>query len=128
LVLGTLLKIPANFYVVTEWTPAAGDKARREVNKRRRHFNISKTGLCRTWVTMQPASSPFLSFLRKATLAPYRLLERVEDVSQKSLTATLGGLERDGLARRSITAQVPIRVDYEATTSGHELIVEFQLF
>jgi hypothetical protein len=44
LVLDTLLKIPANFYVVTEWTPVAGDKARREVNKRRRHFNISKKG------------------------------------------------------------------------------------
>lgn len=44
LVLDALLKIPANFYVVTEWTPQAADKARKEVNKRRRHFNISKTG------------------------------------------------------------------------------------
>jgi type IV secretion system protein TrbE len=44
LVLDALLKIPANFYVVTEWTPLAADKARREVNKRRRHFNMSKTG------------------------------------------------------------------------------------
>jgi type IV secretion/conjugal transfer VirB4 family ATPase len=45
LVLDSLLKIPANFYVVTEWTPLATDKARKEVNKRRRHFNMSKTGL-----------------------------------------------------------------------------------
>src|SRR6202522_585413 len=44
LVLDTLLKIPANFYVVTEWTPLPADKARKEVNKRRRHFNMSKTG------------------------------------------------------------------------------------
>ncbi len=44
LVLNALLKIPANFYVVTEWTPLAMDKARKEVNKRRRHFNMSKTG------------------------------------------------------------------------------------
>ena len=44
LVLDALLKIPGNFYVVTEWTPLPGDKARKEVNKRRRHFNISKTG------------------------------------------------------------------------------------
>jgi type IV secretion system protein VirB4 len=44
LVLDALLKIPANFYVVTEWTPVSADKARKEVNKRRRHFNISKTG------------------------------------------------------------------------------------
>ncbi|WP_263354207.1 VirB4 family type IV secretion system protein [Acidicapsa acidisoli] len=44
LVLDSLLKIPANFYVVTEWTPLSTDKARKEVNKRRRHFNMSKTG------------------------------------------------------------------------------------
>lgn len=45
LALDALLKIPADFYVVTEWTPISADKARKEVNKRRRHFNISKTGL-----------------------------------------------------------------------------------
>jgi type IV secretion system protein TrbE len=44
LALDALLKIPANFYVATEWTPLATDKARKEVNKRRRHFNVSKTG------------------------------------------------------------------------------------
>jgi type IV secretion system protein TrbE len=44
LVLDALLKIPGNFYVVTEWAPITTDKARKEVNKRRRHFNISKTG------------------------------------------------------------------------------------
>jgi type IV secretion system protein VirB4 len=44
LVLDSLLKIAANFYVVTEWTPITTDKARKEVNKRRRHFNVSKTG------------------------------------------------------------------------------------
>src|SRR5579864_3208508 len=44
LVLDALLKIPGNFYVVTEWTPLPANKARKEVNKRRRHFNMSKTG------------------------------------------------------------------------------------
>jgi type IV secretion/conjugal transfer VirB4 family ATPase len=44
LVLDSLLKISANFMVCTEWTPLPADKARREVNKRRRHFNMSKTG------------------------------------------------------------------------------------
>ena len=46
---------------------------------------------------------------------------------KKSLTSTLHGLERDGLVR-SITAQVPIRVDYEAPALGQELIVKFQSF
>src|SRR5208283_1069595 len=27
-----------------EWTPLPADQARKEVNKRRRHFNVSKTG------------------------------------------------------------------------------------
>ena len=44
LVLDALLKIPASFTVCTEWAPLAPDKARKEVTKRRRHFNISKTG------------------------------------------------------------------------------------
>jgi type IV secretion/conjugal transfer VirB4 family ATPase len=44
LALDALLKIQANFRVITEWTPLAADKARKEVNKRRRHFNMSKTG------------------------------------------------------------------------------------
>lgn len=43
LVLDSLLKIPANFIVCTEWTPLPASKARKEVNKRRRHFNMSKT-------------------------------------------------------------------------------------
>jgi type IV secretion system protein VirB4 len=44
LVLDALLKVPANFYAVTEWAPLTADKARKEVNKRRKHFNVSKTG------------------------------------------------------------------------------------
>jgi type IV secretion system protein VirB4 len=44
LVLDALLKIAANFHVVTEWTPMTTGQARKEVNKRRRHFNVSKTG------------------------------------------------------------------------------------
>jgi type IV secretion/conjugal transfer VirB4 family ATPase len=43
LVLDQLLKIEANFYVVTEWTPLTNGKARKEVKKRRRHFNMAKT-------------------------------------------------------------------------------------
>jgi len=44
LVLDRLLKIESNFYVVTEWTPLSLAKARKEVDKRRRHFNMSKSG------------------------------------------------------------------------------------
>lgn len=44
LVLDKLLKIEANFYAVSEWTPLANDAAKREVVKRRRHANVSKSG------------------------------------------------------------------------------------
>jgi type IV secretion/conjugal transfer VirB4 family ATPase len=45
LVLDRLLKIEANFYAVTEWTPLATEAAKKEVVKRRRHANMSKAGL-----------------------------------------------------------------------------------
>ena len=44
LLLDALLKIPANFIAVSEWMPLPAAAARKEVSKRRRHFNISKTG------------------------------------------------------------------------------------
>ncbi len=44
LVLDRLFKIEGNFHVVTEWTPLSMAKARKEVDKRRRHFNMSKSG------------------------------------------------------------------------------------
>lgn len=51
-----------------------------------------------------------------------RLLGHVTGISQKSLTATLRQLARDGLVTRTVTVRSPIRVDYEATALGIELI------
>ena len=58
----------------------------------------------------------------KGPLRFSRLLERVQGVSQKSLTATLRELERDGFITRAVTVQVPIRVDYTATPLGQAFI------
>ncbi|MFX0573233.1 winged helix-turn-helix transcriptional regulator [Nocardia nepalensis] len=46
----------------------------------------------------------------------------ISGVSPKMLTRTLRTLERDGLLERRITAEVPVRVDYELTALGHSLL------
>ncbi len=45
----------------------------------------------------------------------------VGGISQKMLTTTLRGLERDGFVTRTVTPTIPPRVDYELTPLGHDL-------
>jgi DNA-binding HxlR family transcriptional regulator len=49
------------------------------------------------------------------------LARTIAGVSQKMLTQTLRHLERDGLVSRTVTPQVPVRVDYTLTPLGREL-------
>jgi DNA-binding HxlR family transcriptional regulator len=43
-------------------------------------------------------------------------------ISQRMLTLTLRGLERDGLVSRTVFPTIPPRVDYELTTLGRSLL------
>jgi DNA-binding HxlR family transcriptional regulator len=45
----------------------------------------------------------------------------IDGISQRMLTLTLRGLERDGLVTRTAHPTVPPRVDYELTALGHTL-------
>jgi DNA-binding HxlR family transcriptional regulator len=54
------------------------------------------------------------------------LRRTIEGISQRMLTLTLRGLERDGLVTRTIYPTVPPRVDYELTTSGRTLLEPVQ--
>src|SRR6516164_3151356 len=43
-------------------------------------------------------------------------------ISQRMLTLTLRGLERDGLVTRTVFPTIPPRVDYALTKLGHSLL------
>jgi DNA-binding HxlR family transcriptional regulator len=49
------------------------------------------------------------------------LKRRVDGISQRMLTLTLRGLERDGLVTRTVFPTIPPRVDYELTDLGRGL-------
>jgi DNA-binding HxlR family transcriptional regulator len=50
------------------------------------------------------------------------LQKRIGNISQKMLSATVRGLERDGYLTRTVTPIIPPRVDYELTDLGRELL------
>src|SRR3954471_24045310 len=50
------------------------------------------------------------------------LRRTIEGISQRMLTLTLRGLERDGLVTRTMFSTIPPRVDYELTKLGRSLL------
>jgi DNA-binding HxlR family transcriptional regulator len=54
------------------------------------------------------------------------LRRSIEGISQRMLTLTLRGLERDGLVTRTVHPSIPPRVDYELTKQGRTLLQPIQ--
>ncbi|MDZ7282281.1 helix-turn-helix transcriptional regulator [Sphingomonas sanguinis] len=50
------------------------------------------------------------------------LRRRIDGISQRMLTITLRGLERDGLVSRTLFPTIPPRVDYALTNVGRSLL------
>jgi DNA-binding HxlR family transcriptional regulator len=50
------------------------------------------------------------------------LRRALDGISQKMLTTTLRGLERDGFVTRTVLPTIPPRVDYELTELGRDLL------
>ncbi|MEC5320716.1 helix-turn-helix domain-containing protein [Brenneria populi subsp. brevivirga] len=64
-----------------------------------------------------------IALLANGPLRFNELKRRIEGISQRMLTLTLRGLERDGLISRTIFATIPPRVDYALTALGTTLLV-----
>jgi DNA-binding HxlR family transcriptional regulator len=60
--------------------------------------------------------------LGKGSLRFSEIKRTIEGISQRMLTLTLRGLERDGLLTRTVTPTIPPRVDYELTKLGRTLL------
>lgn len=82
--------------------------------------------LCPTRHVMETVGGKWSALLVHALAdGPQRhgqLRTRIAGVSQKMLTQTLRELERDGLVTRTVTASVPVRVDYALTPLGRTLV------
>ncbi|WP_371866413.1 winged helix-turn-helix transcriptional regulator [Duganella radicis] len=63
-----------------------------------------------------------IATLADGTLRFNELKRRIDGISQRMLTLTLRGLERDGLVTRTMYPTIPPRVDYELTESGKTLL------
>jgi len=68
------------------------------------------------WTTL------IIGILSQAEHRRFNELRRmIGGISQKMLTQTLRDLERDGLVKRTIYAEIPPRVEYELTPLGRTL-------
>ena len=83
-------------------------------------------GICRTLVATLARVGDKWSMLTIVSLEdePLRFsaLRRRIGISQKVLTSTLRGLERDGYITRTVTPTKPPRVDYDLTDMGREVL------
>lgn len=89
--------------------------------------NIRDTGDCRaiSGVLARIGDKWSVLIVSRLGARPMRFNElkrEIGGISQRMLTLTLRGLERDGLITRTIFPTIPPRVDYELTALGRSLL------
>ena len=67
-----------------------------------------------------------IQILARGTMRYSTLQREIGEISQKMLTQTLRGLERDGLVRRKVHPDASPKVEYSLTTLGRTLIEPLQ--
>jgi DNA-binding HxlR family transcriptional regulator len=71
---------------------------------------------------LQPKWAVDLVFLIASGVRRHaRLVDNRAGLSKKVLTATLRGLERDGIIERRVIADMPVRIEYSLTQLGWDL-------
>lgn len=71
-------------------------------------------------------SVPLVGLLGTGPKRFSELRRAIDGISQRMLTLTLRGLERDGLVTRTVSPTVPPRVDYALTPMGRTLLEPVQ--
>ena len=63
-----------------------------------------------------------LWYLRNKTMRFSELRKKIPDITEKMLSLQLKALEDDGIIRREVFPEVPLRVEYSLTDFGRSLI------
>ncbi len=63
-----------------------------------------------------------VTYLGEGPMRFNELRRSINGISQRMLTLTLRGLERDGFVTRTVFPTIPPRVDYELTALGRDLL------
>ncbi|TQS41982.1 winged helix-turn-helix transcriptional regulator [Cryptosporangium phraense] len=103
--------------------PTTSAAARRAEQRREYNANLAEcpghdvlATLSDKWLTL------VISALAGGPLRHGELSAVVAGATQKMLTQTLRKAEREGLVTRTVTASVPVRVDYRLTALGQSLL------
>src|SRR5258706_7989033 len=71
-------------------------------------------------------SVQIVALLGEGSMRFSELRRAIEGISQRMLTLTLRGLERDGLVTRTVFPEIPPRVEYDLTRLGKTLLDPIQ--